>query len=59
MVLLLLFPFTQLWDLNELLQDSADGEKNDSAAEDSDTDGMDVDDNAPKSSKGIYNISHS
>lgn len=42
----------KLWDLNELLQDSADGEKNDSAAEDSDTDGMDVDDNAPKSSKG-------
>lgn len=35
-----------------MLQDSADGEKNDSAAEDSDTDGMDVDDNAPKSSKG-------
>ncbi|KAK4360463.1 hypothetical protein RND71_019415 [Anisodus tanguticus] len=32
--------------------DSEDGAKNDSAAEDSDTDGMDVDDNIPKSSKG-------
>ncbi|KAJ8550167.1 hypothetical protein K7X08_033874 [Anisodus acutangulus] len=42
----------KLWDLNELLQDSEDGAKNDSAAEDSDTDGMDVDDNIPKSSKG-------
>ncbi|KAK4348026.1 hypothetical protein RND71_034365 [Anisodus tanguticus] len=42
----------KLWDLNELLQDSEDDEKNNSTAEDSDTDGMDVDDNSPKSSKG-------
>ncbi|XP_059293813.1 WD repeat-containing protein 55 [Lycium ferocissimum] len=43
----------KFWDLNELLlQDSEDGAKNDSTAEDSDTDGMDVDDNIPKSSKG-------
>ncbi|KAJ8544742.1 hypothetical protein K7X08_017325 [Anisodus acutangulus] len=42
----------KLWDLNELLQDSEDDEKNNSTAEDSDTDGMDVDDNIPKSSKG-------
>lgn len=41
----------KLWDLNELLQDSEDGAKNDST-EDSDNDGMDVDDNIPKSSKG-------
>ncbi|XP_060192309.1 WD repeat-containing protein 55-like isoform X2 [Lycium barbarum] len=42
----------KFWDLNELLQDSEDGAKNDPTAEDSDTDGMDVDDNIPKSSKG-------
>ncbi|KAM3342653.1 WD repeat-containing protein 55 [Capsicum galapagoense] len=42
----------KLWDLNELLQDSEDGAKNDSTAEDSDNDGMDVDDDIPKSSKG-------
>uniref|UniRef100_M0ZV94 Transducin family protein n=1 Tax=Solanum tuberosum TaxID=4113 RepID=M0ZV94_SOLTU len=42
----------KLWDLNELVQDSEDGAKNDSSAEDSDNDGMDVDDNIPKSSKG-------
>lgn len=42
----------KLWDLNELVQDSEDGAKNDSSAEDSDNDGMDVDDNIPKSSIG-------
>ncbi|TMW89999.1 hypothetical protein EJD97_016313 [Solanum chilense] len=42
----------KLWDLNELVQESEDGVKNDSSAEDSDNDGMDVDDNIPKSSKG-------
>lgn len=42
----------KLWDLNELVQDSEGGAKNDSTAEDSDKDGMDVDDNIPKSSKG-------
>lgn len=34
------------------MQESEDGVKNDSSAEDSDNDGMDVDDNIPKSSKG-------
>ncbi|CAN4089098.1 unnamed protein product [Withania somnifera] len=42
----------KLWDLNELLQDSEDGAKNDSTSEDSDNDGMDIDDNIPTSSKG-------
>ncbi|KAK6796538.1 hypothetical protein RDI58_004239 [Solanum bulbocastanum] len=42
----------KLWDLNELVQDSEDGAKNDSSAEDSDNVGMDVDDNIPTSSKG-------
>lgn len=38
------------------MQDSEDGAKNDSSAEDSDNDGMDVDDNIPKSSKGIQSF---
>lgn len=38
------------------MQESEDGVKNDSSAEDSDNDGMDVDDNIPKSSKGIQSF---
>lgn len=38
------------------MQDSEDVAKNDSTAEDSDNDGMDVDDDVPKSSKGIQSF---
>lgn len=47
------FVHLQLWDLNDLLQGSGNIE-NHSAVADSDSDGMDVDDAIPKSSKGIH-----
>ncbi|MCD7458453.1 hypothetical protein HAX54_038327 [Datura stramonium] len=48
----------KLWDLSELLLDSLDAIQNDSTAEDgdSDSDGMDIDDSIPKSSRGTSGL---
>ncbi|KAH7514810.1 hypothetical protein FEM48_Zijuj11G0130100 [Ziziphus jujuba var. spinosa] len=44
--------FMQIWDLDDLLQDSGRTLKRQTAVEDSDGDGMDLDINTPKSNKG-------
>lgn len=43
----------QLWDLNEILQGSEDAAKGEDASSDSDSDGMDVEDNPSHSKKGM------
>lgn len=47
----------QLWDLDDLLQDSGNNLRSQAAAEDNDSNEMDVDINPPKSNKGTF--SHS
>lgn len=45
--------YMQIWDLDDILQNPSNATKTQAAVEDSDSDGMDVDDNPPKSNKGI------
>lgn len=43
-----------MWDLDDLLQDSGNNLRSQAAAEDNDSNEMDVDINPPKSSKGTF-----
>lgn len=48
-----MFVFIQLWDLDDLLQNTGDTQKDQDDATESDSDEMDVDTNPPRSKKGM------